>query len=93
MTQTPAQGGQPSADELAAEIAAARDNLTTTLEQLKAETTPQALARRGVNAVRGYFTDEYGGVRPERVAIAAGVVVSLIVLRRWRRSRRNCHCH
>ncbi|MDP4907285.1 MAG: DUF3618 domain-containing protein [Candidatus Nanopelagicales bacterium] len=93
MTQTPAQGGPPSADQLAAEIAAARDNLTTTLEQLKAETNPQALARRGVNAVKGYFTDEYGGVRPERVAIAAGVVVSLVVLRRWRRSRRNCHCH
>lgn len=93
MTQTPDQGAQPTADQLAAEIAQARDNLTSTLEQLKAETSPQALARRGVNAVKGFFTDEYGGVRPERVAIAAGVVVSLVVLRRWRRSRRHCHCH
>lgn len=93
MSQTPDQGAQPTADQLAAEIAQARDNLTSTIEQLKAETSPQALARRGVNTVKGFFTDEYGGVRPERVAMAAGVVVSLVVFRRWRRSRRHCHCH
>ena len=47
---------------------------------------------RGVAKVKGVFTDEYGGIRPERVAMAAGVVVTLVVFRRWRRSRR-CHCH
>jgi hypothetical protein len=90
---TETSGEQPTADQLTAEIAAARDNLAITLEQIKAETSPQALARRGVNAVRGFFTDEFGGVRPERVAIAAGVVVSVVVFRKWRKSRRNCHCH
>jgi hypothetical protein len=79
---------EPSVAQLEAEIAEARTNLASTLEQLKAETSPQALAHRGVNAVKGFFTDEYGGVRPERVAIVAGAVVTLVVLRRWRRSRR-----
>lgn len=83
---------QPSAAQLEAEISAARDNLAATLDQLRAETSPGALAARGVNAVKGFFTDEYGGVRPDRVAIVAGTVLTLIVLRRWRRSRR-CHCH
>ena len=90
MTQTPDQGSAPSAAQLEAEIAEARSNLASTIEQLKAETTPQALVHRGVAKVKGVFTDEYGGIRPERVAIAAGVVVTLVVFRRWRRSRR-CH--
>jgi hypothetical protein len=92
VSQTPEQAPAPSAAQLEAEIAEARSNLASTIEQLKAETTPQALAQRGVAKVKGFFTDEYGGIRPERVAMAAGVVVTLVVLRRWRRSRR-CHCH
>ncbi len=87
MTDSP-KAPEPSVAQLEAEIAEARTNLASTLEQLKAETSPQALAHRGVNAVKGFFTDEYGGVRPERVAIVAGAVVTLVVLRRWRRSRR-----
>jgi uncharacterized protein (DUF3084 family) len=84
---------QPSPEELQAEIAAARESLVSTLEQLKAQTTPQALAEKGVAKVKDWFTDEYGGIRPDRVAIAAGAVVTLVVFRRWRRSRRRCHCH
>ena len=80
MTQTPDQGSAPSAAQLEAEIAEARSNLASTIEQLKAETTPQALVHRGVAKVKGVFTAEYG------------VVVTLVVFRRWRRSRR-CHCH
>ncbi|MBM3687364.1 MAG: DUF3618 domain-containing protein [Actinobacteria bacterium] len=91
VSQSP-QAPAPSAAQLEAEIAEARSNLASTIEQLKAETTPQALVHRGVAKVKGVFTDEYGGIRPERVAIAAGVVVTLVVFRRWRRSRR-CHCH
>jgi ubiquitin len=83
----------PSAAELEAEIAQARDNLASTIQQLKAETTPKAMARRAVGKAKGFFVDEYGGVRPERVAMVAGAVVTLVVLKRWRRSRRRCHCH
>jgi hypothetical protein len=92
VTESTGGAPAPSAAQLEAEIAEARNNLASTIEQLKAETAPQALAHRGINAVKGFFTDEYGGIRPERVAIAAGTVITLVVLRRWRRSRR-CHCH
>lgn len=93
MTDQRAAAAQPSAQQLEAEIASARDSLASTLQQLRAETTPTALAQRGVDRVKGFFTDEYGGIRPDRVAIAAGVVVTFVVYRRWRRSRRRCYCH
>ncbi len=95
MTEPQKKSAQPTAAELEAEIAAARDGLTSSLEQLRAETRPEALVQRGKAAVVGFFTDEYGGVRPERVAMVAGTVITLVVLRRWRsaRRRRNCHCH
>lgn len=92
MTEKKAAPAPPSAAQLEAEIAAARDNLAATLDQLRAETQPKALAQRGLNSVKGFFTDEYGGIRPDRVAIVAGTVITLVVFRRWRRSRR-CHCH
>ena len=87
MNTSPEKGPAPTAAQLEAEIAAARTSLASTIEQIKAETTPQALARRGVDKVKGFFTDEYGGVRPERVAIVAGAVVTLVVLRGMRRRR------
>jgi hypothetical protein len=90
VTKAQEPSAPPTAAELEAEIAAARSNLASTIEQLRAETTPQALARRGVDKVRGFFVDEYGGIRPERVAIVAGAVVTVLVLRgvSRRRSRR-----
>lgn len=71
----------PSIVDLQAEISAAREELVATIAALKAETTPGALARRGGRVITGWFTDEFGGVRPERVAIAGAVVVGLIALR------------
>lgn len=74
--------------DLQAEITAARAELVATLAELKAETTPPAIARRGGRMVTGWFTDEFGGVRPERVAIAGAVVVGIIALKLIRRGRR-----
>jgi hypothetical protein len=83
------EAGSPA--QLQAEIDEARDNLAANLTALREQTSPEALVRRGRATVTGFFTDEYGGIRPERVAMVAGVVVTLVVLRRWRRSRR-CSC-
>jgi hypothetical protein len=38
--------------------------------------------------VAGFFTDEYGGIRPERVAIVGAVVLGLVALRMLTRRRR-----
>lgn len=85
----PAPSTPPSVVELQAEIAAAREELVATLAELKAETTPGALVRRGGRAVTGFFTDEFGGVRPERVAIVGAVVIGFVALRIIRRGRRS----
>lgn len=78
----------PSMDELQAEVAAARDELVTSLSELKTQTAPKALVQRGGRSITGWFTDEYGGIRPERVAIAGAVVVGLIAIRIVARRRR-----
>ena len=78
----------PSMVDLQAEVSAARDELVASIGELKAQTAPKALAQRGGRSITGWFTDEFGGVRPERVAIAAAVVVGVIALRLVARRRR-----
>lgn len=76
-------------EQLQAEIESARNDLLSSMTALREQTTPAALLHRGKKKVTDFFVDEYGGVRPDRVAITAGVVVTWVVVRRWRRSRRN----
>jgi hypothetical protein len=87
VTPSSAPASPPSIADLQAEVAAAREELVASLADLKANTTPGALARRGGSTVTGFFTDEYGGIRPERVAIVGAVVVGVIVLRLITRRR------
>lgn len=84
----PAKAGTPTVAELQAEIESARDDLVASLDELKAQTKPAALAKRGQRNVLGFFTDEYGGVRPERVAIVGAVVLGVLFLGAMRRRRR-----
>jgi len=62
-------------------VAAAREELVASLVSLKSETTPAALAQRGLGAAKGWFTDEYGGIRPDRVAIVGAVVVGYVAIK------------
>lgn len=77
MSQTP---DAPLVD-LQANVSAAREELVASLSSLKAETTPAALGQRGLGAIKGWFTDEYGGIRPERVAIVGAVVAGYLALK------------
>ena len=61
-------------------VAAAREELLASLANLKAEAAPGALAQRALGAAKGWFTDEYGGIRPERVAIVGAVVVGFVAI-------------
>jgi hypothetical protein len=67
--------------DLQTQVVAAREELVASLSLLKAETSPAALGQRGLAAAKGWFTDEYGGIRPKRVAIAGAVVVGFIALK------------
>ena len=78
----------PSIVDLQAEVAAAREELVASLSELRSQTQPKALVERSGRKVTGFFTDEYGGIRPDRVAVVGAVVVGLVVLRMIARRRR-----
>jgi hypothetical protein len=67
--------------DLQTQVVAAREELVSSLSALKHETSPGALANRGLGAIKGWFTDEYGGIRPERVAVVSAVVVGFIAIK------------
>ena len=79
---------KPNLVHLQAEIAEARAELAASLSALKGQTSAGALAKRGGRAIIGLFTDERGGVRPERIAIVGAVVVGVVALSIMTRRRR-----
>lgn len=81
MSDQGAQARPPSMVDLQTQVVAAREELVASLSLLKAETSPAALGQRGLAAAKGWFTDEYGGIRPKRVAIVGAVVVGFIALK------------
>lgn len=72
---------KPTLLDLQADVEQARADLLATIEELKAQTTPAALLRRAGHTVTRFFTDEFGGIRPERVAIVGAVVVGVVAIR------------
>ncbi|MCF8530461.1 MAG: hypothetical protein K9G05_02860 [Candidatus Nanopelagicales bacterium] len=80
--------GAQSLEAIQAELNAARADFVSSLTQLREQTTPAALAQRGLRAAGGWFTDEFGGIRPERVAIASAVVVGIVAIKLLRRRGR-----
>lgn len=70
--------------EIEADMNATRERLTATLTQLQdtvQETfAPRNIMHRQLEKVRGYYIDEYGAVRPERVAKTVGAVVAVVVV-------------
>ncbi|MBM3669770.1 MAG: hypothetical protein FJW97_07125 [Actinobacteria bacterium] len=83
----PAKGASHSQSivDLQTEVVAAREEFVASMSQLRAATTPAALVQRSARAVGNWFIDEYGGIRPERVAIVSAVVVGYVALRIARR--------
>ena len=71
-------------EEIEADMNATRERLAATLAQLQdtVEETfaPRNILNRQVAKVRGYYIDEYGAVRPERVAKTVGIVVATVVV-------------
>jgi hypothetical protein len=80
---------QPSLVDLQVQVAAAREEFVGSVAGLKSQVEPAALAKRAGRSLMGWFTDEYGGVRPERVAIAGAVVVGVLALKALGSRRRS----
>lgn len=77
-----AQQAPPNLDDMEAEIEATRQRLKRTLDDLQVAANPRNVADRQVKRVQGFYTDEYGAVRGDRVAKTVGAVVAVIVV--WR---------
>lgn len=87
MAETPASKKR-SPEEIQAEIEETRQRLAENLDQLKAETTPQALFDKAKNTVKGVFVDPATGeLRKERVAAVVGGVVAIVVVRKGLKAR------
>lgn len=79
-TRTPAQ--------IEADLVATRQRLAGRIDDLQEYVAPRNVARRGLAKIKGVYVDEYGGIRPERVAVTVAVVAVLVGLRALRRRSR-----
>ena len=70
---------------LQAEVESARAAFINSVTQLREQTSAGALVQRGVSAAQGWFTDDFGSIRPKRVAIAGAVVVGVVAIKLFRR--------
>ena len=85
---SPAKAPQRSLDAIEADIDATRARLAGRLDELQDYVSPRNIADRQMQKVKGVFVDQYGGIKPDRVLVAVGVVALVIgigVLRRRRR--------
>ena len=80
-----------SVQEIEAEIAAARDRLAGTVDELHTRTAPKEIARRQAESAKVKFTEatrtESGDLRTERVAALVAAAVALIGIGAIRRRR------
>ncbi len=74
-------------DEIQQDIASTRERLVTNIEQLKAETSPKALGEKASTTAKSVVLHKDGSVRVERVAMIAGAVVGLLLIRKGFKSR------
>ncbi len=84
-----AQPAPRSMADIESDMDATRARLSATLDELKFAAQPKNIANRQIQKVKSFYTDEYGAVRVDRVAMTVGVVVGLLVVRRVWRSRGN----
>ncbi|MEP6815381.1 MAG: DUF3618 domain-containing protein [Marmoricola sp.] len=77
------QGGRESIEQ---EMAATRERLSQTIDQLVHRTSPKTIVSRQAQAVKGYFVDPTGSPRTDNiikvVGGVAGVVAVMVVLRK-----------
>ncbi len=77
-----------SMDEIEAELDATRQRLAGRIDELEEYVQPNNVARRQLDKVRGVFVDEYGGIKPDRVLMAAGIVIAVVGIGALLRRRR-----
>ena len=64
------------------DLGAARHQLDEDLLELEQALTPESMGERLVAAAKGFYLNADGGVNVKRVAITAGALVGILILRR-----------
>jgi hypothetical protein len=77
-TETPAR----TPEQIQADIDAAQRRLADQVDELSDRLQPQALAEDAVGNVKKIFVEEDGSPKVKPIAIAAGTVTALLVLRK-----------
>ena len=77
-----------SMDEIEAELEATRERLAGRIDDLTEYVKPANIVERQKSKLKSVFVDEYGGIKPDRVLMAAGIVVAVVGLSVLRRRRR-----
>jgi hypothetical protein len=80
VSTTPA-AKEPSLVDLQVQLGVAREEFMASVTDLKSQFSPGALTARAGRAVLGWFHNDQGGIRPERVAIAGAVVAGIVVIK------------
>lgn len=76
-----------TAAQIEADLDVTRARLVENVDQLKEYVKPANVVARQVERVKAVFVDEHGGVRVERVAGAAALLVGVVVVRSLLRRR------
>jgi hypothetical protein len=70
--------------EIEAEIAAARERLAGTVDEIAERVKPANIAREIADSAKSQVVDSHGHVRVARVAVVAAIVTAYVALRVWR---------
>ena len=72
--------GDRNLNSIENDIEVTRARLASTIDQLVYRTSPKTIAKREVNAVKGYFVDAQGAPRIDNIAKVVGGVVGVVVV-------------
>jgi hypothetical protein len=72
--------GDRNLNSIESDIEVTRARLASTIDQLVYRTSPKTIAKREVNAVKGYFVDANGAPRTENIIKVVGGVVGVVVV-------------
>jgi len=72
--------GDRNLNSIESDIEVTRARLASTIDQLVYRTSPKTIAKREVNAVKGYFVDANGAPRTDNIVKVVGGVVGVVVV-------------
>lgn len=80
--QTPEPQPEPTPVQIQSDIDSAQRRLADQVDELSERLAPQALAEDAIGSVKRLFVDADGAPRVKPIAIVAGTLTSLVVLRK-----------